>query len=133
VAHCRPGRAARHVCNWRKQTQHPQPNPLVNQPRCAIQCHRGTGTSLAPLRPPQRPPPIFPAKPQTAAVAASDVIGPQAHRQDTATVGVPIVGDPVVSHKQKGIIREWLRIARRTLNKVASYVFQSSVQAKGCP
>jgi hypothetical protein len=25
VAHCRPGRVARHVCSWREPTQHPSP------------------------------------------------------------------------------------------------------------
>jgi hypothetical protein len=33
-------------------------HPLVNQLRCAIQCHRGTGTSPPPLHPLQCQPPI---------------------------------------------------------------------------
>jgi hypothetical protein len=50
-----------------------------------------------PLLPLQCQPPIVPAKPLAAAVAAGDVIGPQAHRQDTANVGALIDGEPVAT------------------------------------
>jgi len=36
------------------------------------------------------------------------VVGPQAHRQDTASVGVPIDGDPIVSGAANGIGRTGL-------------------------
>jgi hypothetical protein len=56
------------------------------------------------LRPFLCQPPIVPAKP----LAAGDVVGPQAHRQDTASVGVPIDGDPTVSGAANGIGRTGL-------------------------
>jgi hypothetical protein len=59
----------------------------------------------AALRPFQCQPPVVLAKPLAAAVTARDVVGPQAHRQDTASVGLPIDGDPTVSGAANGIGR----------------------------
>ena len=66
--------------------------------------------------------PIVPAKPLAAAVAASDVVGPQAHRQDTASVGVPIDGDPTVSEAANVIGRTGLvsRVVTRWMFDISS-------------
>jgi hypothetical protein len=48
-------------------------------------------------------------------VAAGDVVGPQAHRHATASVGTPIDGDPVTSHKAKGNDQDLDRMTARLM------------------